>query len=35
VPPVDERIGILVGSALSAVAGFLVLRWALSKLAQG
>ena len=27
--PVDERIGILLGSALSAVAGYLVLRWSL------
>lgn len=27
--PVDERIGILIGSALSGVVGYLVLRWAL------
>jgi NhaA family Na+:H+ antiporter len=27
--PVDERVGILLGSALSAVAGYLVLRFAL------
>lgn len=29
--PVDERIGILLGSALSAVAGYLVLRWSLRR----
>jgi len=29
--PVDERIGILLGSALSAIAGYLILRFALRR----